>query len=44
MGSRPVNDTLNYTPYVWPLNPSYGTVDLMAAYSFNYAGSKPRRS
>ncbi len=40
MGSRPVNDTLNYAPYVWPLNPSYGTVDLMAAYSFNYAGSK----
>ena len=40
MGSRPVNDTLNYAPYVWPLNPSYGTVDLMAAYSFVYAGSK----
>ena len=40
MGSRPVNDTVNYAPYVWPLNPSYGTVDLMAAYAFNYAGSK----
>ena len=40
MGSRPVNDTLNYAPYVWPLLSSYGTVDLMAAYSFNYAGSK----
>ena len=40
MGSRPVNDTTNYTPYVWPLVPSYGTVDLMAAYSFSYAGSK----
>ena len=40
MGSRPVSDTTNYAPYIWPLNPSYGTVDLMAAYSFNYAGSK----
>ena len=40
MGSRPVNDSVNYAPYVWPLNPSYGTVDLMAAYSFNYSGSK----
>jgi iron complex outermembrane receptor protein len=40
MGSRPVNDSANYAPYVWPLNPSYGTVDLMAAYSFLYAGSK----
>jgi len=40
MGSRPVNDSANYAPYVWSLNPSYGTVDLMAAYSFVYAGSK----
>jgi len=40
MGSRPVTDTANYVPYVWPLIPSYGTVDLMAAYSFSYAGSK----
>ncbi|BDV38839.1 TonB-dependent siderophore receptor [Methylocystis bryophila] len=40
LGSRPVNDTLNYAPYVWRLNPSYGTVDLMAAYSFLYTGSK----
>ena len=39
-GSRPVDDVVNYVPYVWPLIPSYGTVDLMAAYSFNYAGSK----
>ena len=39
MGSRPVLDTLD-PPWAWRLNPSYGTVDLMAAYSFNYAGSK----
>ncbi len=39
MGSRPVIDTTN-PPWAWPLVPSYGTVDLMAAYSFNYAGSK----
>ena len=40
MGSRPVIDSVNYAPYVWPLNASYGTVDLMAAYSFYYSGSK----
>ena len=40
MGSRPVYDTANYVPYIWPLIPSYGTVDLMGAYSFVYAGSK----
>ncbi len=40
VGSRPVDDNVNYAPYVWPLIPSYGTVDLMAAYSFSYAGSK----
>ncbi|MGA8170663.1 MAG: TonB-dependent siderophore receptor, partial [Methylocystis sp.] len=39
-GSRPIFDVSNYAPYVWPLIPSYGTVDLMAAYSFSYAGSK----
>ena len=39
-GSTVVADTANYAPYVWPLIPSYGTVDLMAAYSFAYAGSK----
>ncbi|ARN83889.1 TonB-dependent siderophore receptor [Methylocystis bryophila] len=38
-GSRPVIDTTN-PPWAWPLVPAYGTVDLMAAYSFSYAGSK----
>ena len=39
VGSKPVGDFLN-PPWVWPLVPSYGTVDLMAAYSWSYAGSK----
>ena len=38
-GSMPVGDGLN-PPWAWQLVPSYGTVDLMAAYSFAYAGSK----
>ncbi|HXZ16087.1 MAG TPA: TonB-dependent receptor [Roseiarcus sp.] len=38
-GSIPVGDYVN-PPWVWRLIPSYGTVDLMAAYSWRYAGSK----
>ena len=38
-GSTPVGDITN-PPFDWRLIPSYGTVDLMAAYSWNYAGTK----
>jgi iron complex outermembrane recepter protein len=37
-GSSPVVDTTN-PPYLWPLVPSYGTVDLMAAYKFKLYGA-----
>ena len=40
VGSSPVNDGGGNPPWAFPLVPSYGTVDLMAAYSFVYAGSK----
>ena len=38
-GSRPVYDAAGNPPGTFPLVPAYGTVDLMAAYSFKYAGA-----